>query len=267
MSGVSFDDLGDFGWIGTRLWLTSNYFVDGVEHDSHTFVISSRGDYCERTAAFRAARTPAADAYWGWVGRNVGWDAEQGRAAPDDAVRTEWLDRSRSYLAEASELWQDEFEESGNVVYVQFHRGTQYAAGDRAEHDSPLPPAADGEGEVAVGGHPVSAEPGAWRWNAAVGLGAGNPYVATADSLADTTPEAFEGLSTAWDPEAVGEWFRATGGTASMSRDSVHSWDLDLTDGTLVDADGDDAGGFRMWGNYYRCFVDYVDMEPPGAGE
>jgi len=270
MTAISFDELGDFGFVGTRQWVTSTYFIDGVEHDSHTFVVSGRGDYCERVEEFRAERGPLATGYWMWVGQNVGWDVEQGQslgdgevAIPDpDARRQEWLDRTRSYLAEASDLWVEHFEGPANVAYLQFHRGRRYAAGDRAEHDSPLAPAADGEGEVAVGGHPVSAEIGTWQWSGAVGFDADDPYAATAAALDSLDPGEFRGLGRHWAPDGVGDWYRASGGTAVTSRDSVHSWDMELSDGTLVDAAGESAGGFRMFGNYYRCFLDYVEMEP-----
>jgi hypothetical protein len=270
MSAVTFDELADFGFIGTREWLTASYFVEGVEHDSHTLLVSSRGDYCKRAASFREGRAGGAATYWEWVRANIGWDVEQGRVALGagsvviedvDERRAEWREQTESYLTDTGALWQTEFEEPANVIFLQFHRGDRYPSADRAEHDSPMAPAADGEGEVQLGVHPQSGDPGTWQWDLSVGIEAGNPYVATAEGI-NSSEAPFTGLTASWAPEATGEWFHATGGDAEMSRNSVHSWDLDLTKGELVDAAGDAAGGFRMWGNYYRCFVDYVEMEP-----
>jgi hypothetical protein len=271
LSGLSFDELPAFSYIGTREWMTATYFVDGVEHDSHTFVVAEHTGYCERAKALRESREVVADAYWSWVATNVGWDVERGTATlgagtveiPDVAARrVDWLDRTQTYLGNVGGLWQDNFGGTSDIAFLQFHRGTLYAGADQTEFDSPLGPARDGEGEIAIGVHPQDGDRGVWQWSAAFGYDVGNPYDAISDGLDDSDPAAFAGLSAVWTPEASGDWYRATGGTAETSRSSVHSWDLDLLDGEVVDQSADPAGGFRMWGNYYRCFVEYGELEP-----
>ena len=127
----------------------SAYSVAGEQHDSHTFVVSERTDYCDRVEQFRLDRATIADPYWSWVGAAVGWDVEQGRAvlgegdvSIDDLPgrRAEWRERTLDYLAEAGAQWDAAFPSLANTLYVQFARGNTYAAADRAEHDSPLPP-------------------------------------------------------------------------------------------------------------------------------
>ncbi len=269
-TSASFDGLIGFGPVQSRHWFTATYFLNGVQHDSHVLVLSERRNYCAQVEAFRLARADVADPVWSWVGANVGWDVERGDAllgegdvaVPDpEARRADWRRRAEEYLEEAGSLWDEHFVEAADVLFVQFHRGERYAAGDRAEHDSPLRPAADGEGEILVGDYPLEGAPGDWQWDAAVGLGAGNPYSAAADSLG---PE-FAGLARVWDPTRTGEWFRASGGVAEMRRSSVHSWDMDIRDGLIVDGSGEAAGGFQVWGNYYRCFLDYGELEDDPA--
>ena len=274
LRGLTLDEVSGFEHIGSRQWMTTTFFAAGVQHDSHVFVVSSRGDYCERVKVFRAERAPAADEYRGWVGSSVGWDVER-RGVPlgegevtvkdDAALRAAWFDRTMSYLEEAGALWDSEFEGTADVAFLQFHRGSLYRSGDGAEHDSPLGAAADGEGEIALGNLPIEAAAGNWQWSGVIAIDAGNPYEATRAALETQGAEGFTGLTDAWAPRASGEWFDATGGVAQLTRDSVHSFNLDLEDGVLLDASGAAAGGFRMWGNYGRCFVDHGELEPVGA--
>ena len=254
--------------------MTTTYWVDGVQNDSHVFVVSSREGYCERVKAFREVRGPTSAAYWSWVGTNVGWDVER-RGVPlgegdveilDVAARqSAWFERTQSYLDAAGTQWDSELGGTADLAFLQFHRGSVYRSADRTEQDSPLSPAADGEGEISLGDLPIAADVGAWQWDGVVGFDAGNPYDATRVALDELGADGFTGLTDAWAPRASGDWYDATGGVAGMTRGSVHSWDLDLLDGALVDSEGASAGGFRMWGNYYRCFVEYGELEPPAT--